>query len=231
MRAVPAYVLGVDELLREQQAYYRQQAPVYDEGYDDPYALDGQLLASLPIHGDVLELACGTGRWTGRLADRADRVTAVDGAPEMLAIARHRIASTPGGTVEFVQADLFAWTPPRRYDTVFFGFWLSHVPPELFGRFWATVAAALRPGGAACFIDESDTARVFEPSMPDPAQPVALRRLGGEEHRVVKVFYAPGELIERLAAAGWSAEVRRLGERFIVGSAREAGRRSEGGPA
>jgi demethylmenaquinone methyltransferase/2-methoxy-6-polyprenyl-1,4-benzoquinol methylase len=221
----------MDELLHEQQVYYRRRAPIYDEDYDDPYTLDDQLLTGLPIHGDVLELACGTGRWTGRLADRADRVTAVDGAPEMLAIARDRIVSASSGTVEFVQADLFGWTPPRRYDTVFFGFWLSHVPPDLFGRFWATVAAGLRPGGAACFIDESDTGRVFEPSMPDPAAPVALRRLGDEEHRVVKVFYAPGELTERLAAAGWSAEVRRLGERFIVGSARVTGRRSEGGPA
>jgi SAM-dependent methyltransferase len=218
----------MDELLREQQAYYRRQAPVYDEDYDDPYTLDSELLAALPIHGDVLELACGTGRWTGRLADRADRVTALDGAPEMLAIARDRIASASSETVKFVQADLFGWTPPRRYDTVFFGFWLSHVPPERFGRFWATVAAALRPGGAACFVDESDTARVFEPSMPDPAVPVALRRLGGEEHRVVKVFYAPGELTERLVAAGWSAEVRRLGARFIVGSARVAGPGSVG---
>jgi demethylmenaquinone methyltransferase/2-methoxy-6-polyprenyl-1,4-benzoquinol methylase len=221
----------MDELLREQQAYYRRRAPVYDEDYDDPYILDSQLMAGLPIGGDVLELACGTGRWTGRLAGRADRVTAVDGAPEMLAIARDRTASASGGTVEFVRADLFAWTPPRRYDTVFFGFWLSHVPPELFGRFWATVAAALRPGGAACFIDESDTGRFYEPSMPDPALPVALRRLGDEEHRVVKVFYAPEELTGRLAAEGWSAEIRRLGERFLVGSARVAGPRSEGGPA
>jgi hypothetical protein len=30
--------------------------------------------------------------------------------------------------VRFVQADLFAWKPDRRYDVAFFGFWLSHVP-------------------------------------------------------------------------------------------------------
>jgi trans-aconitate methyltransferase len=53
-------------------------------------------------------------------------VTAVDAAPEMLALARQRVRDLP---VEFVQADLFAWQPPRRYDTVFFAFWLTHVPP------------------------------------------------------------------------------------------------------
>lgn len=206
----------MDELLREQQAYYRQRASAYDEGYDDPLLLDGRMLDELPIQGEVLELACGTGHWTGRLADRADRVTAVDGAPEMLSIARSR---TAGRDVEFVQADLFAWEPPRRYDTVFFGFWLSHVPPELFGRFWSTVAAALRPGGSACFVDESDTARDLEPNIPDPAAPVAIRRLGDEEHRIVKIFYAPGELTDLLAGEGWSADIRRIGDRFFAGAA------------
>jgi hypothetical protein len=32
--------------------------------------------------------------------------------------------------VRFICADLFAWSPERRYDVVFFGFWLSHVPLE-----------------------------------------------------------------------------------------------------
>jgi hypothetical protein len=31
--------------------------------------------------------------------------------------------------VEFIEADVFAWEPPRRYDTVLFAFWLTHVPP------------------------------------------------------------------------------------------------------
>src|SRR6266511_3494592 len=30
----------------------------------------------------------------------------------------------------FIRADIFEWVPDRRYDVVFFGFWLSHVPPS-----------------------------------------------------------------------------------------------------
>lgn len=131
-----------DALPAEQLAYYRAGAGEYDRPCAELAALQ-ELLAcvdGLPIAGDVLELACGTGQWTRLLADRAHSVTAVDAAAEVLALARARIAAA---TVEFVEADLFAWQPPRRYDTVFFAFWLSHVPPARSPRFWSTVAEAL----------------------------------------------------------------------------------------
>jgi SAM-dependent methyltransferase len=85
-----------------------------------------RFLDELPITGHVLELACGTGHWTPLLAARARSVTAIDAAPEMLVVARQRVTGLP---VELVVADVFGWRPPRRYDTVFFGFWLAHVPP------------------------------------------------------------------------------------------------------
>jgi trans-aconitate methyltransferase len=92
----------------------------------------------------VLELACGTGHWTPLLAARARSVTAVDAAPEMLAVARQRARGLP---VQFIQADVFGWQPPRRYDTVFFACWLTHVPPARFAAFWSMVGMALAPGG------------------------------------------------------------------------------------
>jgi demethylmenaquinone methyltransferase/2-methoxy-6-polyprenyl-1,4-benzoquinol methylase len=55
---------------------------------------------------------------------------------------------------------------------------------------------------------------------------VQRRRLNdGSEHRVVKIFYEPAELAERLAGAGW--RVRVAGTRwFIYGS----GQRAAAGP-
>ena len=44
------------------------------------------------VTGDVLELACGPGTWTASLLARDSSVTAIDAAPEMLAIARARVA-------------------------------------------------------------------------------------------------------------------------------------------
>jgi SAM-dependent methyltransferase len=147
----------VQALVVEQLGYYRAWAPDYDDVY---LGKDWDLcIEELPIAGDVLELACGSGHWTPLLAARGRSVTAVDAAPEMLAFARQRARGLP---VEFIQADVFAWQPPRRYDTVFFAFWLTHVPPTRFANFWSIVGTALAPGGRVCFVDDSDRERAGE---------------------------------------------------------------------
>jgi SAM-dependent methyltransferase len=144
----------LDRLLDEQAAYYRAAASEYENsglltagGQEMTAALE----AFRPA-GDVLELACGHGVWTGRLLRHACSVTALDASAEMLSIAAARHADE---RVRFIQADIFAWRPDRRFDVVFFGFWLSHVPPELFDDFWSLVGDCLRPGGRVFFVDDA----------------------------------------------------------------------------
>jgi SAM-dependent methyltransferase len=210
----------LDALLAEQRAYYRARAPEYDEVYADKTTW-AAFLDELPITGDVLELACGSGWWTPLLARRARSVTAVDAAPEMLALARQRVRGLP---VELLAADLFAWQPPRRYDTAFFAFWLSHVPPARFAAFWSMVGAALVPGGRACFLDTTDRAREIERVLRGQPAPSVRRRLrDGSEYRVVKVFYSPAELAARLAELGWTAAIREVAVPILVGTAMPTG--------
>ncbi|MER5754964.1 class I SAM-dependent methyltransferase [Streptomyces sp. NPDC002088] len=204
-----------DALLTEQMAYYRAGAAEYDRPYAEYENLQKLLTVvdDLPIAGDVLELACGTGQWTPRLAARARSVTAVDAAAEVLALARARTASP---TVQFLQADLFEWQPPRRYDTVFFAFWLSHVPPTRLPDFWDTVAAALAPGGKAVFIDDGPAAAVHEEVLANQPAPAALRRLDdGSQYRIVKVFHDAQTLTDDLTALGWSVGIRTMAGNYI----------------
>ena len=204
-----------DALLAEQMAYYRAGAAEYDRPYAEYEDLQ-RLLAvvdDLPIAGDVLELACGTGQWTPLLAARADSVTAVDAATEVLALARARTASP---SVQFLEADLFEWQPPRRYDTMFFAFWLSHVPPTRLPEFWNTVAGALVPGGKAIFIDDGPAAAAYEEVLANQPAPAALRRLDdGSQYRIVKVFHDAQTLTDDLTALGWSVGIRPMGGNFI----------------
>jgi ubiquinone/menaquinone biosynthesis C-methylase UbiE len=191
-----------DALLADQVAYYRAAAAEYR--LNDAAARDvATALDAFRPAGEVLELACGPGTWTRQLLRHAAKVTAVDAAPEMLARARARAQARVGeGRVRFVQANLFEWTPEVKYDLVFFGFWLSHVPPERFDTFWALVRTCLKPNGRVFFVD--DNARTPEELVYGEASFAIQRRLrDGTAHRAVKVSYQPAELEERLRRLGW----------------------------
>ncbi|HEY7595074.1 MAG TPA: methyltransferase domain-containing protein, partial [Actinophytocola sp.] len=202
------------DIVEEQKEYYRERAGEYDEWWfrEGRWALSGTAALGwradvaeveaavdrFAPRGDVLELACGTGLWTRRLARHADRVTAVDAAGEMIERNRERVR----GPVTYVHADVFAWTPPARaYDVCFFSYWLSHVPAERLASFWATVDAALRPGGRVFLMDS----HVAQP----PAGQTQERTLNdGRRYRVVKRFWQPAELADHVAGLGWTLDVR-----------------------
>ncbi|NGO69219.1 class I SAM-dependent methyltransferase [Streptomyces boncukensis] len=201
-----------EDLVAEQITYYRARASEYDRVYAEREDLRELLTVTddLPITGDTLELACGTGQWTQALATRARTVTALDASPEVLDIARTRAASS---NVRFCQADILTWQPPRCYDTAFFAFWLSHVPPNQFTAFWTTVATALAPHGKAVFIDEGPAEAVREEVA------ATVRQLGdGSRYRIVKIFHDPGTLTADLTALGWSADIHLRGN-FLIGIA------------
>lgn len=210
----------LDALLAEQIAYYRARAPEYVLGAIeiDPAeatAAREDLLAALDAFAparDVLELACGPGMWTRELIRYADSVTAVDASREMLALATRAVAGDP--RVRFVEADLFKWEPVDRFDAVFFGFWLSHVPLERFESFWEMVGLCLRPSGRVMFVD--DAYRTEDELIEGPDSSTILRRLSdGTPYRVVKVPHAPEELERRLARLGWRFEIRRTAGPFF----------------
>jgi SAM-dependent methyltransferase len=209
----------LDRLLAEQISYYRARAPEYDAGALDALEHPGgeelhRALEACRPRGHVLELACGTGMWTQRLLRHAESVTAVDASPEMIEIASARVGGD--ARVRFVQGDLFSWRPESRYDVVFFGFWLSHVPPERFESFWSLVAECLAPGGRVLFVD--DAYRTSDELIEGEASAMIHRKLeDGAVFRIVKVPHTPAELEQRLTELGWDIEVRMTSGPFFWG--------------
>ncbi len=205
-----------DALLAEQIAYYRAIAPEY-ETHAIPGAGSDALVAALDAFhpsGRVLELACGPGAWTERLLRYDTTVTAVDAAPEMLARARARVGEAE---VRFIQADLFAFRPDARYDVVFFGFWLSHVPLDRFASFWSLVGDCLAPGGRVFFVD--DAYRTPDELIEGAASSTVRRRLhDGTAYRAVKVPHRTDDLEDRIRALGWDVRVTPTSGPFFWGA-------------
>ena len=202
-------------LLDEQVTYYSALASDYlSQGLDLPGGDEvTEALEAFRPTGSVLELACGPGTWTGQLLRHATDVTAVDASPEMLAIAAARVADE---RVRFVQADLFTWAPDRRYDVVFIGFWLSHVPLERFESFWSLVADGLTEGGRVFFAD--DAYRTPDELVEGPSSSTIRRRLeDGTAYRLVKVPHRPPDLENRLRRIGWDIKVTATSGPFYWG--------------
>jgi SAM-dependent methyltransferase len=208
-------------LLGEQKDYYRALAPEYLDGALDLPGGDDLVVAldAFAPAGDVLELACGPGSWTPQLLRYATSVTAVDSSLEMLALARERVGGDD--RVDFVCADLFVWRPERRYGVVFFGFWLSHVPRELFAAFWALVADCLTPDGRVFFVD--DAHRTPDELINGEDSAIIRRRLrDGTTYRAVKIPYTPTGLQQRLAGLGWNIGVHGTAGPFYWGTGARA---------
>lgn len=101
--------------------------------------------------GRALDFGCGVGRLTQALADHFERVTGVDIAEEMLALARRY--NRKGERVEYVhntEADL-AGLAAGSFDFVGSLITLQHIAPEYSRRYIAEFLRVLAPGGVAYF--------------------------------------------------------------------------------
>jgi ubiquinone/menaquinone biosynthesis C-methylase UbiE len=214
------------DILNEQMAYYRAQAPEYDEVTEnteelkEAYARAKELLQRMGPYEQVLELACGTGTWTQVLLPIAHDITAIDAAPEMLAIARQKLGNAH---VSYQQADVFQWEPKQEYDLVFFANWLSHVLPKDLNAFLRKVSRAVRPGGHLVMIDQSAPTSEDREIMTEGegGSLFAHRSLrNGEAFTIVKVFYEVTSLQERLTALRFEVTLHHLNDLFFFLSAR-----------
>jgi SAM-dependent methyltransferase len=211
------------ELIEEQIAYYRARAAEYDatstpesDGFEaDTNRIRDALRAFAP-RGRVLELAAGTGQWTGILAENADELVVTDASPEMLELNRSRVGERPN--VRYGVVDALAPSVSGPFDVAFFGFFLSHVPLGRLEAFWAALDGLLAPDGRVFFVDEGRHELWREDWIDRDAGIVRRPLTDGSVHRAVKVLWRPDELSFRLGEMGWDASVQGSGP-FYWGTA------------
>jgi demethylmenaquinone methyltransferase/2-methoxy-6-polyprenyl-1,4-benzoquinol methylase len=205
----------VSDRVAEQKRYYAERAPEYDDWWYrrgryelEPDRLERwradvgeaeDALGALAPVGSVLELAAGTGIWTRRLVELADRVVAVDANAETLALNT--------SDAELVQADVFDWLPAESFDLVSFSFWLSHVPEERFDEFWRLVRSALAPGGRVFLVD-SGAGDAAHTGTHQAGWEETRSLADGRTFRIVKRRWTPEELAARVRPLGFELELR-----------------------
>jgi SAM-dependent methyltransferase len=229
--SAPAPDLDLDA---EMRAYYEARAPEYDDWYlrrgryergpvhdaawNAELDLAGRWLDGLPIRGEIVELAAGTGWWSPLLASKGE-LSLYDAASAPLDRARERLVA------HRLRAHLHvrdAWAEPdRAVDAVFTGFWLSHVPRDRLDAFLAIARTWLKPGGTYAFIDSLADPQSSAADHPPPIGDRSLRRLDdGREFTIVKVFYEPAEIEAALVRAGFAnPSVTTTGRFFLTGFA------------
>ena len=134
------------------------------------------LLRHLPANCErALEIGCGKGEFSRRLAARSEHVTALDLSPEMIRLAR--AASASFSNLDFELADVMQRElSPESFDCIASIATLHHLPlREIFLK----MKAALKPGGVLLVLDLFEPRGVLDTLLNPPAiaLSVALRLL------------------------------------------------------
>ncbi len=227
---------GTNELLVEQNEYYRTRGKVTDDWfyrrgrYDHGPVVNRQwfregvelvqAILNFDARGKALVLGAGSGYWTQHLVMTADHVTVIEISPDSIAASKARLGPFTR-KVRYIEGDAYQWRPTERYDVIALPFWLTHVPPARFEQFWSFIRGALTPRGRVFLMDNLRTKHgiAIDHDLPGLGERVAIRRRGGREHRVFKTFYTPVSLTERLNGLGWETDLRATREFFLYGSA------------
>ena len=205
-----------EQVLAEQISYYDARAQEYDASVSnaeiEPEAVvrAHALLRQMGLYEQVLELACGTGLWTGTLLAIGREINVLDASNEMLVLTRQKHGDD---RVQYRQVDLFQWEPEEAYDLVFFAYWLSHVPPAHLAPFLQKVRRAVKPGGSVVVIDQyAPTEEDRQLSKAGEAGEIYADRMlqDGRHFTIVKVFYSPDTLHETFASQGFNVKVQPL---------------------
>lgn len=188
-------------------SYYHDRAKEYDKVYLNPAEQTDlqtatQLFQTLFCQKTVLEIACGTGYWTDRIAKTAAAVHAIDANKQMIEIAKGRINAD---NVVFHVADMYALMPEKKYDGLFGGFIWSHIPLQDLDRFVDTLQNWLMPGSILVFIDSNYVENTYHDKKniaqtDEYGNTYQMRTLeSGASYLVLKNFPACDFLLQKLS--------------------------------
>ncbi len=186
------------------EIYYDRRAAEYEAIYHKPERqadlLEATtLLQSIFKNRQVLEIACGTGYWTQRIAEVAHSVHAIDVNKSVIEIARNKHYSRQN--LLFEVGDLYEIPPLQCAEALFGGFIWSHISKQNLANFIGQCNRLVKAGGNIVFMDNR--------YVPGSGTPISRRDehgntyqtrhlQNGEAYSILKNFPEKTELEETL---------------------------------
>lgn len=132
------------------EADFDRLALLDDDGWTSNNHYHNFLLRNVPENCvNALEIGCGTGAFSRRLARVSQRVVALDLSPEMIRVARDRSEEFPN--IDFHVVDVRSWDfPAAHFDCICTIATLHHLPQR---ELLAKAKEALKPGGTLIVLD------------------------------------------------------------------------------
>jgi SAM-dependent methyltransferase len=101
---------------------------------------DDQLPEFFQPHMTVLEVGCGSGRWTGWLAERCKHVVALDLSPEMVALAQETV---PNENITWHAGTVLELDPDWSFDSVYLSGCLQYMSAELISEMFSWIKTSI----------------------------------------------------------------------------------------
>ncbi|MCK4504438.1 MAG: methyltransferase domain-containing protein [Candidatus Aegiribacteria sp.] len=137
----------------EDRAYRFTENQRFITGEDTENRIDNWLSDKFKGNEHVLDLGCGTGRYTGIIASMVGRVVAADRSSSMIEQARKVTESSENVTVQMEDCYITSFSD-ESFDCVFLGNLLHIVAePE---KVMLEVSRIIRPGGSVITVDYTD---------------------------------------------------------------------------
>lgn len=155
----------------------------------------------------VVEIACGTGYWTDKIAQTAASVFATDINEAVIEVAKKK--ALPSKQVSFGIADIYHFPETQKYEALFGGFIWSHILLQDLDKFLTTANKLVSPGGTVVFMDNTFVEGSNHPitKIDEHGNSFQTRKLeDGSTHLVLKNF--PTELFLRHKLKDISGELR-----------------------
>lgn len=208
-------------------SYYKDRAKEYEQIYLKPERQHdlqqaAAILQSLFARRTVLEIACGTGYWTEKIAATASSVHATDINQSVLDIAAGKPRQN---NVTFELADMYSFTPGKPYDALFGGFIWSHVLLQDLDTFISRVCDLVVPGGMIVFMDNHYVAGSNHPitGTDEQGNTYQTRKLeNGTSHVVLKNFPTREFMVNKLSGVAAALNYTSLPYYWITGFQKKA---------